>query len=87
MPGDGGHSAVFAAQDYRTSSPVTARPMIMRWISLVPSKMVKLSDVSVDEQRLYSRSSASPVGWPMVVDGRLSLVSRFCRNRDGTGGR
>ena len=24
---------------------VTARPMIMRWISEVPSKMVKLSDV------------------------------------------
>jgi hypothetical protein len=35
---------------------VTARPMIMRWISGVPSKMVKLSDVPVDEQRLYSRS-------------------------------
>jgi hypothetical protein len=45
MPGDSGHSAVFAAQDYQTSSPVTARPMIMRWISLVPSKMVKMSDV------------------------------------------
>jgi hypothetical protein len=27
---------------YLTSSPVTARPMIMRWISLVPSKMVKI---------------------------------------------
>ncbi len=26
----------------RTSSPVTARPMIMRWISEVPSKMVKI---------------------------------------------
>jgi hypothetical protein len=24
---------------YRTSSRVTARPIIMRWISLVPSKM------------------------------------------------
>ena len=32
-----------AAQGYRTSRPVTARPMIMRWISEVPSKMVKLS--------------------------------------------
>ena len=27
---------------YRTSSPVTALPMIMRWISDVPAKMVKL---------------------------------------------
>jgi hypothetical protein len=30
---------------YRTSSPVTALPMIMRWISDVPSKIVKLVDV------------------------------------------
>jgi hypothetical protein len=29
---------------YRTSSPVTARPMIIRWISEVPSKMVKIVD-------------------------------------------
>jgi hypothetical protein len=29
----------------RTSSPVTALPMIMRWISDVPSKMVKLMEV------------------------------------------
>ncbi len=27
---------------YRTSSPVTARAMIMRWISDVPSKIVKI---------------------------------------------
>jgi hypothetical protein len=30
---------------YRTSSPVTALPMIMRWISDVPSKIVKLVEV------------------------------------------
>jgi hypothetical protein len=30
---------------YRTSSPVTALPMIMRWISDVPSKMVNLVEV------------------------------------------
>jgi hypothetical protein len=30
---------------YRTSSPVTALPMIMRWISDVPSKIVKLLEV------------------------------------------
>jgi hypothetical protein len=30
---------------YRTSSPVTALPMIMRWISDVPSKIVKLVEL------------------------------------------
>jgi hypothetical protein len=30
---------------YRTSRPVTALPMIMRWISDVPSKIVKLVEV------------------------------------------
>jgi hypothetical protein len=30
---------------HRTSSPVTALPMIMRWISDVPSKIVKLLEV------------------------------------------
>jgi hypothetical protein len=30
---------------YRTSSPVTALPMIMRWISDVPSKIVKVVEV------------------------------------------
>jgi hypothetical protein len=33
---------ISAGQTYRTSSPVTARPMIIRWISLVPSKIVKI---------------------------------------------
>jgi hypothetical protein len=32
-------------RDYRTSRPVTARPISIRWISDVPSKMVKLSGV------------------------------------------
>ena len=31
-----------AGRTYRTSSPVTARPTIIRWISEVPSKMVKI---------------------------------------------
>jgi hypothetical protein len=30
---------------HRTSRPVTALPMIMRWISDVPSKIVKLVEV------------------------------------------
>ena len=34
----------------RTSSPVTARPMIRRWISEVPSKMVKMSGVARADQ-------------------------------------
>ena len=31
---------------YRTSNPVTARPMIIRWISDVPSKIVKILAVT-----------------------------------------
>jgi hypothetical protein len=46
---------------YRTSSPVTALPMIMRWISDVPSKIVKLMEVR----------AVSAGRWP----GRRSLVS------------
>jgi hypothetical protein len=34
--------------------------------------------------RAYFEIFGSPAGWPMVVDGRLSLISRFCRNRNGT---
>ena len=30
--------------NYRTSSPVTARPISIRWISLVPPKIVKIVD-------------------------------------------
>ena len=46
---------------YRTSSPVTALPMIMRWISLVPSKIVKL----VQEPPVQDRPQAETrVGAP-----------------------
>jgi hypothetical protein len=44
-----GLARVLAAQRYLTSSPVTARPMIIRWISLVPPKIVKLSDVATGD--------------------------------------
>ena len=37
---------VFLCQSYRTGRPVTARPMIMRWISEVPSKMVKIVELA-----------------------------------------
>jgi hypothetical protein len=33
-----------AVQSYRTSSPVIVRPISIRWISLVPSKIVKILD-------------------------------------------
>ena len=41
--------------DYRTSSPVTARPISMRWISLVPSKMVKILASRCQRSTGYSR--------------------------------
>jgi hypothetical protein len=40
---------------YRTSSPVTALPMIMRWISDVPSKMVKIFASRCQRSTGYSR--------------------------------
>jgi hypothetical protein len=43
---------------YRTSKPVTARPMIMRWISEVPSKIVKLLGLAACHQDLCSRLCA-----------------------------
>jgi hypothetical protein len=54
---------------YRTSRPVTALPMIMRWISDVPSKMVKLMEVRAvsagrwpDSTLLVSTNSAPHAG-------------------------
>ena len=41
-------------RDYRTFRPVTARPTSMRWISLVPSKIVKLSGVVTGDWGLCS---------------------------------
>jgi hypothetical protein len=48
MPG------ISAGQDQRTSSPVMARPMIIRWISEVPSKIVKISGPVVCDQDIRS---------------------------------
>jgi hypothetical protein len=47
---------------YRTSSPVTALPMIMRWISDVPSKIVKI---------LVARASLLPVTTAATGERRL----------------
>ncbi len=40
---------------YRTSSPVAARPMINRWISEVPSKIVKILASRCQRSTGYSR--------------------------------
>jgi hypothetical protein len=42
-------------QRYRTSSPVTVRPISIRWISLVPSKMVKIFASRCQRSTGYSR--------------------------------
>jgi len=59
---------------YRTSSPVTALPMIMRWISDVPSKIVKLLEV-----RAVS-AGRRPAGRALVStnSARLSAVPSDC---------
>jgi hypothetical protein len=45
---------------YRTSSPVTALPMITRWISDVPSKMVKIFEGTLLRVDRQSSSRARP---------------------------
>jgi hypothetical protein len=51
---------------YRTSSPVTALPMIMRWMSDVPSKIVKLIEVRAVSaarwrgERVHVSTSSAP---------------------------
>jgi len=45
---------------YRTSSPVTALPMIMRWISDVPSKIVKIVDARAVYAGRWRDAGAEP---------------------------
>jgi hypothetical protein len=70
---------------YRTSSAVTALPMIRRWISDVPSKIVKLVEVRAvsagrwpDGQGVVSTNSAPmhslPAGEWLLERGRLLNV-------------
>ena len=60
--------------NYRTSSRVTALPMITRWISDVPSKMVKLVEVrAVSAGRWSARRSlvsakSAPMCRPLASD-------------------
>ena len=49
--------------------------MIMRWISLVPSKMVKLSGVCSSDQHPCSRSSSST--WHLIDGHRWSSSITF----------
>ena len=49
------HDRYTRRSGYRTSSPVTARPMIIRWISDVPSKMVKILASRCQRSTGYSR--------------------------------
>jgi hypothetical protein len=44
MPERGRYVAMTSGYD-RTFSPAMARPMIIRWISLVPSKILKLVEL------------------------------------------
>lgn len=69
---------------YRTSSPVTALPMIMRWISLVPSNMVKILEVQGSFRRSatpswYQQGPSMPrPGWTHTGpdDMGMSLLQR-----------
>jgi hypothetical protein len=54
-PSPGYTIGISAGQAYRTSSPVTARPMIIRWISDVPSKIVK---IFAERHEVNARSKA-----------------------------
>jgi hypothetical protein len=47
--------SVSAGQRYLTSSPVTVLPMIIRWISDVPSKIVKIFASRCQRSTGYSR--------------------------------
>ena len=49
------HGRYIRRSGYRTSSPVTARPTIIRWISDVPSKMVKIFASRCQRSTGYSR--------------------------------
>jgi hypothetical protein len=57
--------------------------MIMRWISEVPSKMVKLSGMALADLRM---TTIMHLAWQesMIVDCYLPPFSRLSRNSDGT---
>jgi hypothetical protein len=54
-PAPGIHDRYIGSSGYRTSSPVIARPISIRWISDVPSKMVKIFASRCQRSTGYSR--------------------------------
>lgn len=85
---------ISASQRYRTSSPATARPTSIRWISLVPSKMVKILAMGVvyagqrpAVPRDISTDSARPVRDPFRVWAGLVRDWRAGRRCAPVGGR
>ena len=48
---------------YLTSSPVTARPISIRWISDVPSKIVKILECMGRVIGIPARGFRSPCAW------------------------
>jgi hypothetical protein len=64
----GGRIGGHRRSGYLTSSPVKARPMIMRWISEVPSKIVKIVDYRavIAGQRPVRRPGISTDSAPAV---------------------
>ena len=73
---------ISAGQRYRTSSPVTARPMIIRWISDVPSTMVKILAGMGRVIGILVRPPIGPCGWgyrcPFDVTRRLPAAQDHC---------
>jgi hypothetical protein len=81
-------------QRYRTSRPVTARPMIMRWISDVPSKMVKIlamGAVYAGQRPVAPRGISTDSARPVRDDFRFRVGPvrdwRAGRRRAPVGGR
>jgi hypothetical protein len=55
VPGSRVHDRYNRRSDYRTSSPVIVRPISIRWISDVPSKIVKIFASRCQRSTGYSR--------------------------------
>jgi len=74
---------ISAGQSYRTSSPVTARPISIRWISDVPSKIVKIVDygaVSAGQRSVDPLVSARIQHGPSEGNDGLRPARILCRS-------
>jgi hypothetical protein len=69
---------ISAGQRYRTSNPVTARPTIIRWISDVPSKIVKILAI----RAVYAGQSVA-CGPHAISTDSARPVRDECRSRVG----